>query len=295
MTRRAKVLVARGPFLAALVCGTLGVVTPCRPALAWGQEGHSVVAEIAQRRLSPRAAAMVARVLGRGRSLASVASWPDDVRAERPGTSRWHFVDIPIASNHYDAAENCAPTPQGDCAIAELARLRSELRCARGATARQEALKFAVHVVGDLHQPLHTVDEDKGGNAIPVQVQLRGLVCSQACRAPLASNFHLAWDIDLIHAVVFDWGAYVDRLESGWLKSAEARTRGAAGGTPVDWALETHAAAQTVWNLLPADHVINDDYFQKVLPTIDRQLGLAGLRLARFLNEAYGSNRCPVR
>ncbi|HEX4555013.1 MAG TPA: S1/P1 nuclease [Xanthobacteraceae bacterium] len=270
-------------------------VLPADQALAWGQEGHAIVAEIAQRRLSPQATAEVSRLLGRGHSLASVASWPDDVRDARPGTSRWHFVDIPLASDRYIPAEHCAPLPQGDCAIAELDRLKSALRCGRGANTRIEALKFAVHLVGDLHQPLHTVDEQRGGNAIPVQVHLRGLVCSQACKAPLASNFHLAWDSDLIHAAVWDWGAYVDRLESGWLKGREARTRQAAGGTPVDWALETHKAARTVWNLLPPNRVLDDDYFQKVLPTIDRQLGLAGLRLARFLNEAYGSKACPTR
>ena len=270
-------------------------ILPAHQVLAWGQEGHSVVAEIAQRRLSPQAAAMVARLLGHGHSLASIASWADDVRDARPGTSRWHFVDMPLASDRYVAAEHCAPSPQGDCVIAELDRLKNALRCGRSADTRREALKFAVHFVGDLHQPLHTVDEQRGGNAIPVQVQLRGLVCSQACRAPLASNFHAAWDSDLIHAAVWDWGAYVERLESGWLKSREARTPQVAGGRPVDWALETHGTARTVWNLLPPDRVLDDGYFQKVLPTIDRQLGLAGLRLARFLNEAYGSKACPTR
>ena len=270
-------------------------ILPAHQALAWGQEGHSVVAEIAQRRLSPQAAAMVARLLGHGHSLASIASWADDVRDARPGTSRWHFVDMPLASDRYVPAEHCAPSPQGDCVIAELDRLKNALRCGRSADTRREALKFAVHFVGDLHQPLHTVDEQRGGNAIPVQVQLRGLVCSQACRAPLASNFHAAWDSDLIHAAVWDWGAYVERLESGWLKSREARTPQVAGGRPVDWALETHGTARTVWNLLPPGRVLDEGYFQKVLPTIDRQLGLAGLRLARFLNEAYGSKACPTR
>jgi hypothetical protein len=274
-------------WLAAL----LGLAS-CHEALAWGQEGHSVVAEIAQRRLSPQAAAMVARTLGRGRSLGSIASWPDDVRDKRPETSNWHFVDIPIDTDTYVPARDCAPSPKGDCVVAELDRLKRDLRCARGVEARQEALKFAVHFVGDLHQPLHTVEDARGGNGIAVQVHLRGLVCSQACKTPLASNFHAAWDNDLIHAAVFDWGAYVDRLESGWLTTAEARRRQTAGGTPADWAAETHKAAQTVWKELPDDHVIGDDYFQKVLPVIDRQLGLAGLRLARFLNEAYASRAC---
>jgi hypothetical protein len=279
----------------AILFAALLAILPGHQAIAWGQEGHSVVAEIAQRRLSPQAAAMVERMLGRGHSLAAVASWADDVRDARPGTARWHFVDMPLASDRYVPAEHCAPSPQGDCVIAELDRLKNALRCGRGADTRREALKFAVHFIGDLHQPLHTVDEEKGGNGIAVQVHLRGLVCSQACKAPLASNFHAAWDSDLIHAAVWDWGAYVDRLESGWLTSREARTRQAAGGTPVDWALETHRAARTVWNLLPSGRVLDDDYFQKVLPTLDRQIGVAGLRLARFLNEAYGSKACPAR
>jgi len=267
----------------------------CEEANAWGQEGHSIVAEIAQRRLSPQAAAMVNKTLGRGHSLAAVASWPDDVREERKSTSQWHFVDMPIASNRYDPATECRPTPEGDCVIAELDRLKNDLRCGRDPIVRLEALKFAVHFVGDIHQPLHTVAEERGGNTIPVQVHMRGLACSQACKAPMASNFHAAWDSDLIHATVFAWGTYVDRLESGWLKSAEARAPRTAGGMPVDWAVETHKAAQTVWNLLPDNRLLEDTYYQKVLPVLDRQLGVAGLRLARFLNEAYRSKRCPVR
>jgi hypothetical protein len=279
----------RAIWLAAMVAVAL-----VAPARAWGPEGHSITAEIAQPRLTARAAAMVASLL-EGRSLASVASWADDVREVRPQTTQWHFVDIPVASATYDPASECKPSPEGDCVVAELDRLKTELRCADSQAAKIEALKYAVHFVGDIHQPLHTVADAKGGNTIPVAVYLKGLACSQACRTPQPSNFHAAWDVDLIRATVWDWGAYVDRLESGWLKSAEAQKDGIDGGTPADWAVETHAAAQTVWRLLAANHVIDDDYYRQVLPVLDRQLGVAGLRLARFLNEAYASNACPVR
>ena len=271
----------------------LGVAS-CGSASAWGPEGHSIVAEIAQPRLTARAAALIAGLLD-GRSLASVASWADDVREERKGTTQWHFVDIPIAEGQYDPAKACKLTEQGDCVVAELERLKTELRCAESRIEKIEALKFAVHFVGDIHQPLHTVEEAQGGNKIAVAVFLKGQVCSQACRTPVASNFHAAWDVDLIRATVFAWGSYVDRLEAGWLKSAEAQQSGIDGGTPADWAVETHAAAQTVWRLLPANHVIDDDYYRQALPVLDRQLGVAGLRLARFLNDAYASNACPVR
>src|SRR6202049_3675076 len=89
---------AAGWFAAALAIGCGG------HALAWDQEGHSIVAEIAQRRLSPAAADAVGRVLGRGHSLASVASWADDVRETAPETYNWHFVEIPLAANQFDPA-----------------------------------------------------------------------------------------------------------------------------------------------------------------------------------------------
>ena len=174
-------------------------------ALAWGQEGHSIVAEIAQRRLSPEAARMVERLLGRGHSLASVASWADDVRVTRPETSNWHFVDIPLAAPKYDAARDCKNDPKdGFCIVAELDRLRHDLRYAAG-NDQVEALKFAVHFVGDIHQPLHTVLEDKGGNDIAVDLLMRGFTCGQT-REPseIATNFHAAWDFGLIEKIVWD-------------------------------------------------------------------------------------------
>ncbi len=106
-------------------------------AWAWGQEGHSIVAEIAQRRLTPEAAAMMEQVLGRGHSLASIASWADDVRDLRTG--KWHFVDIPIASMEYDPATQCEPGEDNSpgCIITELEQLKNDLRCAPDAEGKK--------------------------------------------------------------------------------------------------------------------------------------------------------------
>jgi hypothetical protein len=71
-------------------------------AQAWGPEGHSIVAEIAQRRLSPEAAAKVREILGENASLASIASWADDYRALHLDSAGWHFVDIPLAAEDYE-------------------------------------------------------------------------------------------------------------------------------------------------------------------------------------------------
>jgi hypothetical protein len=270
------------PFLAAVFTCLFAA-----RALGWAQEGHSTVAEIAQRRLAPEAAAMIEQTLGRGHSLASVASWADDIRDERPQTYNWHFVDIPLDAATYEAARDCeADETSGDCIINELARLQQALRCASG-NDKVEAVKFAVHFIGDLHQPLHTVLEFRGGNDIKVEIFMRGRTCTGKCEPQhIATNFHAAWDFGLIQRMVWDWGAYVERLEAGWLKSGEALQAGIDGGGPVEWAQETHAFARTVWNARPADSVLDDGYLRDVLPILDRQLGVAGLRLAKFLNDA---------
>jgi hypothetical protein len=265
-------------------------------ALAWGQEGHSIVAEIAQTRLTRQAAAAVAQLLN-GRSLASIASWADDVRSERRPTTNWHFVDIPVRADDYLPDRDCVNDPEkGDCVVAELDRLKNELRCASG-DAKVEALKFAVHFVGDIHQPFHTVREDEGANLIEVDLFARGLTCRGSCMpAHALMTLHAAWDTDLIEKAVWDWGAYVERLESkgGWLNSAEA-TDGVKGTDPRDWAIEAHKYAREALDALPANNVLDDHYFDFALPIIDRQLGVAGLRLASLLNDAYASDSCPAR
>jgi hypothetical protein len=272
---------------AAFTCALVG------SAAAWGPDGHSIVAEVAQQRLS-EPAAQLARKLLNGRSMASVASWADDYRASHPETEQWHFVDIPLNVTTYDAARDCKPNRQsGDCIIAALGRVQKDLRCASG-QARVHALKFAVHLLGDLHQPLHTVKEKRGGNDIQVDVFMRGLRNCPTCAVEHTPvDFHKAWDETLIQRTVWNWGAYVDRLEDGWLKTAEAKVEDpAADHAPIDektfiaWAEETHRAAQTVWYGRPADDVLDDRYLRDVLPIMDRQLGIAGLRLARLLNEA---------
>lgn len=274
-------------FAAALTCALIG------PALAWGPDGHSIVAEIAQQRLSGPAAQLVERLL-KGRSLASIASWADDYRASHPATANWHFVDIPLDAATYDAARDCKPDElNGDCIVAELVRVQNDLRCASG-EAQEQALKYAVHFLGDIHQPLHAVKEKKGGNEIAVDVFMRGLAACPKCSATHTPvNFHIAWDVTLLQRTVWDWGGYVDRLENGWLKTAAAKAEEPDANhaaiderTFIGWAEESHKLAQAVWQRLPADDVLDDRYLNDVLPIMDRQLGIAGLRLARFLNQA---------
>ncbi|QHP66422.1 hypothetical protein EI171_02740 [Bradyrhizobium sp. LCT2] len=275
-------------------------------AWAWGEEGHSIVAEIAQRRLSQNAAEAITQILRASPnatpystpSLASISTWADEVRydgAKPNGTYNWHFVDIPRQDTHYDSATECPKEKpeQGDCVINELSRLRNELRCTAG-DQQLRALKFAVHFVGDIHQPFHTIWENIGGNGITFttdKLQFKGKTCSaDKCSTP-PDNLHKMWDTTLIRAMEYNWPTFVDDLESGWLTTDAAKND--RKDDPVAWAEDAHnaAIAFNVW--VDAGATLDQAYYDRVTPLVSQQLGFAGIRLARYLNDVFSSSQCP--
>jgi len=260
---------------AILLAGLLALA-PLDRALSWGSHGHSIIAEIAQRRLHPQTLAQVENLLGGAVSLASIASWADDIIPQRPETFYWHFVNIPYDATDYVPSRDCRPTPKGDCIINAIARSRALLQN-RSAPSRQraEALKFLVHFIGDVHQPLHDINrDDEGGNKVAVTF------------FDVPMPLHAVWDIGIIEKRTYDWGQYVTILENDWLRGKDIRAL--ARGDPVDWALAAHAAAVNVAYVLPDDRKLGDAYYQRSLPTVNQQLALAGIRLARLLNDAFG-------
>lgn len=266
-------------------------------AFAWGQEGHSAIAEIAQRSLSEPAAKAVTHLLGPGVSLASISNWADDARDQHPETYNWHFVDIPLSSKAYAPARDCKSDPKGDCVVAELDRLQSALRCAATPEARREALKWAVHFVGDIHQPMHTVLESKGGNEIHVLIKAKGVTSKSLCTNDCSkSNLHKVWDSEIINKLFWNWGALVEDTQTSKYPLPQPESM-----DPVVWANATHLIAIDMWNLAlskkePASdtYVIDDNYLNAAKPLLQQQLSWAGQRLGKFLNQAYsGSQACP--
>jgi hypothetical protein len=249
-------------------------------AQAWGPEGHIVVAKIAASRLSASAKTAVRQLLGR-HSLDSVANFADQVRGDRPETYNWHFVDIPKDATDYDANRDCKPSPKGDCIIAELGRAETDLvNRSLSRRKRAEALKFIVHFVGDLHQPLHCSDNnDKGGNDVKVTFLGHN------------TNLHRVWDSEIISEAHLSTADYADQLDA-WLDSEE--TTELEKGTTEDWALAAHKLAKDNAYNVPDDHQLDVTYVETNQPVVDQQLALAGLRLAKVLNDAFapaGSGR----
>ncbi|WP_181183592.1 MULTISPECIES: S1/P1 nuclease [unclassified Mesorhizobium] len=274
-----------------VLLGAMMVGCAIGPAAAWGPEGHSIVAEIAQRRLSATALTEVKRILGGEVSMASVASWADDVRySVHPESYNWHFVDIPLANDTYDPVSECAANAQGDCAIAEIDRAEHEITCASDPMQRRDSLRYLIHVVGDIHQPFHTVADNIGENTLTVTVKFGGLIKSPP-KFP-GDNLHAVWDSTIIKQTTYAWGSYVDRLEGDWLlKHPEASQT----LDPVAWTLEAHALAKDMSAGVATGTVLDDAYYNKALPIVDQQLGRAGLRLAAVLNRWLSTApACPL-
>lgn len=251
-------------------------VSPVSEAASWGASGHSIIAEIAQRRLDPQAARRIRELLGDNVSLASVASWADDLAMLRPDTANWHFVNIPYDAASFDPARDCKETARGDCVINAIARARALLADRKASRQqRAEALMLLIHFIGDVHQPLHAANRnDAGGSQLAVTFFDRPM------------SLHAVWDFGIIDKRTFDWGEYVRYLEQCWLRGKDINAL--QRGTPVDWALEAHRAAVDVAYSVPEDLKLGLPYYQKSVPIVDRQLALAGVRLAHVLNQALG-------
>jgi hypothetical protein len=140
---------------------------------------------------------------------------------------------------------------------------------------RIEALKFIVHFVGDVHQPLHTIGEAKGGNGIHV-IEFGSSRCGR-----YECNLHAAWDSGLIQQTGMDEEAYVEHLDR---LISEHHLR--ASGNPADWANESFALAKAAW--VNDGGSVDEQYYRQQIKVVDEQMALAGLRLADLLNEVFG-------
>jgi hypothetical protein len=257
--------------------GLLAALAIAPSVHAWGRQGHAIVAALAQRQLSPAAEAEVERLLApeHTTALADVASWPDELRDDATrqdlskATARLHYINFRADDCIYVPTRDCQ---DGQCVVDGLARYVAIL-ADRGQpdAARLEALKFVVHFVGDVHQPLHAgYRDDKGGNAYQVQFQGKG------------SNLHSVWDSGLLSTHGKDWSAYAQELQARPAQTMPAPI------APLDnpyaqWAEQSCAATRDIY---PDGHKIDDAYVAAELPVAERQLRIAGVRLAEVLNRA---------
>jgi S1/P1 Nuclease len=242
---------------------------------AWGRIGHRVAARMAEARLTPAAIAAVHALLGPGVSLADASTWADEEQ-EVPESSRWHYVNVPIRETRYDA-RYC---PSRGCVVSKIEEFeRTLLNPKAGRLQKQQALKFLIHFIADLHQPLHVGDNnDQGGNLLQVRFFNDG------------SNLHRVWDSQVMELHTKDERIWLwdfdflanPRMVMEWSK-----------GAPEDWATETLQIAKEAYCLPGTKRVmasgarLGDEYYRFALPIIQKQLAKSGIRIAFVLNGIF--------
>ncbi len=285
---------------------TAGAVVACLcilasgPAAAWGDIGHKATAIIAYQRLNPKAKAAVDVLLAAdpdtltAKDFPSRATWADKFHTGHRETAAWHFVDIELAGPDLRAACFGFPTlngalasagPPDDCVIDKIEEFKAEL--ASPATAPAEkllALKFLIHFVGDVHQPLHASDnQDRGGNCIALTPHVGG-----------SNNLHGYWDTGVMVALGGTPETIAKKLSP---KITAANAKAWKKGTTRDWAMESfnlsksdaYALASRPTCAAPGSVSLTSVYQAQAQRDVRLQLSRAGVRMAAILNAALGA------
>ena len=309
--------------------GALALLTASAPpAQAWGCKGHQTVALIAEKHLTAEARQLVEKLLGENSIdpqlkrwcgnattdlLVDASTWPDDVRNERKN-GPWHYIDIPRGKHKGDLDGYCGPE---GCVTSVIEQQRAILKDkSADPVKRAEAIRYLVHFVGDMHQPLHAItNADNGGNCVPVkyfrhQPLLNAL---RPEREDYSPNLHQIWDTEMVERdmEISSPLRYADELDEKF--HAQSAAWEAAGIHVDNWAWESHERAETaVYDALPekiaiephiklkscaennhmgermlARHLaVGEVYQTSAAKAAETSLAEAGVRLAMILNEA---------
>lgn len=242
---------------------TLFVASYAPLVSAWGAEGHRIIAMLADAQLSPAARKEINRLLAQelGATLSSISNWADEHR--NPATATWHYVNFPRGDCNYQAARDC---PDGKCVVAAIDRQIEVLKSSTDDEKRLTALKYVVHFIGDIHQPLHAgFYDDRGGNNHQLQAFMRG------------SNLHAVWDSGLIKALQQENEAIVKSLLVRPMPTQKTNFDAAA------IAMESCRIVSRP-DFYP-DRLVTPAYVETYVPVMAYQLAQAGYRLAQVLNE----------
>jgi hypothetical protein len=310
------------------------LVATAPEANAWGCDGHRAVVYIAERLLpsatlaavkSALAAAPIDPALRRfcqplaDDPIADASTWADDYRDVDAMTFGWHFIDVP-RNRRLTVSNEPAYCHGGNCVVEAIVAQYRVLRGSSDAIAKANALRFILHFVGDLHQPLHAATNgDRGGNCVPVTYYDRAP--EQNANGDFSPNLHGVWDSNTIRRLMTARGLQDARALADFIVGQHPLPAAGAAGAPTRavvtrWAQESHALAETVvyarlstpvavepasaaflascadnhnvaQRMLDVHEVIDANYERWSVPLIVDQLRLAGVRLASVLTAAF--------
>lgn len=235
----------------------------------WGQIGHYTTGDIAEIHLNENARAEMERILG-NESLAMASVWMDDIRSDDDYdyTNDWHWVTIPDGKTYDETEKN----PNGDI-IWALEKLIGELKTGGlTETEEREKLKMVIHMIGDIHQPLHVgTGDDRGGN--DVRVEWMGD----------SSNLHRVWDSDMIRSRELSYTELADEINH----PTNQQISEWQAATVKKWAEESKSYRHQVYDI-SRNNRLGYEYRYKNFDLVEKRLLQAGVRIAGVINEIYG-------
>ena len=246
------------------------MVNPIFSNPIWGPTGHRTVGKIAEKHLKKSVKCKIEKILN-GESLAFVSTYADEIKSDRSYSKfyTWHYVNFPFNTDYNDSKKN----PKGDLVtgIETCIKILKD----KNSSKKDKAfyLKMLVHLIGDLHQPLHVGRaKDKGGNTIQVQWFKKG------------TNLHRVWDVEMIE----EWNMSYIELADNTKTLSKTEIANYQKGSVLDWIYDSQKLAKMVYASAESGDKLRYRYSYDHFGTVRTQLQKGGLRLAKLLNEIFG-------
>lgn len=245
------------------------IFQPSYSSTKWGKTGHRAVGAIAENYLTGRAKRKIDKLLNR-QSEAFVSTFADEIKSDKRYDKfyTWHYINMPLNETYQESIKN----ENGDM-VTGIEYCKSIIKDPNASDDDKAFyLKLLIHLVGDLHQPLHVGrEEDRGGNDIKVQWQFKD------------TNLHSVWDSKMIDAFGMSYTELANNVD--YLTKEQVKT--IQKGTVVDWVNETQQLAKTVYASVNEGDNLRNEYSYLYFDTVRTQLHKAGIRLAKVLNEVF--------
>ena len=239
----------------------------------WGKTGHRIIGEIAERQLSDDVKDIVYDILD-GESLAVVSTWADEMRSNPSFDkfSHWHYVNLPLDKEYPEVKHtkaNVVTIIERCVAILKSPSSDKEMK--------KFYLKYLVHLVGDLHQPMHTGRyEDYGGSKI--YLTFKGRKGSDN-----KTNLHVLWDSNLIDDFKMSYTEWSNHLQNKYRKEVVKQSN------TLEWTFESHWWARDIYKNTPEGSYLSYDYVYKYQPVLEKRLYYAGVRLGNLIQDIFGN------
>ena len=268
-------------------------LTALSHVISWGPDGHRIVAEVAERLLEPTAKRSVAKILSQS-SMSDVANWADEIdhKPEFAWTKCMHYIDASIGRCSVDVDTDCA---NGCCVVKAITNYTDQVTT----SSSQEALKFLIHFMGDVHQPLHAGHrEDKGGNMIEVSSDF-----ISSDEQHKKENLHEVWDSVLIkrymNTMDHSWKQFSEqiweKIQSGlYIDEVTTCSRYKGGDDcPLSAAIESAGLAcefaytDEENRQIKSRDRLSERYYETRIRIVEKRLAIAGIRLSEILNKIF--------